>query len=138
MGGGITKGRILGIGGIFLKSTNLDQLRSWYSEHLGIEQESEGAALFKWRAHDNPELEQVTAWSIFPGESTYFEPSTAPFMINYIVDDLDAMLAKLRAQGVSIDPKREDYDYGRFAWIFDSDGNKIELWEPAAPPESSH
>ena len=68
--------------------------------------------------------------SVFPDNTTYFDPSRAPFMINYIVDDLDAILSKLERNGVTIDPKREDYDYGRFAWIFDPDGNKIELWEP--------
>jgi predicted enzyme related to lactoylglutathione lyase len=69
---------------------------------------------------------------VFPAESPYFNPSNATFMINYIVDDLDAILAKLSENGVRIDPKREDSDYGRFAWIFDPDGNKIELWEPPA------
>lgn len=67
---------------------------------------------------------------MFPSGSDYFGPGRAPFMINYIVDDMDAILAKLAGNGVRIDPKREDHDYGRFAWIFDPDGNKIELWEP--------
>jgi predicted enzyme related to lactoylglutathione lyase len=72
----------------------------------------------------------VTAWSIFGKNSKYFDPSRASFMINYRVDDLDALLEALRAEGVEVDPKREDYDYGRFAWITDPEGNKIELWEP--------
>ena len=71
-----------------------------------------------------------TAWSIFPGDTKYFDPSHAGFMVNYRVDDLDALLEALRAEGVWIDPKSEDYDYGRFAWIMDPDGNRIELWEP--------
>jgi predicted enzyme related to lactoylglutathione lyase len=124
-----TPGRILGIGGIFFKSANRDQLSAWYREKLGIEHDQHGA-MFKWRSVEDPE-ERLTVWSIFPSTSDYFGPSQAPFMINYIVDDMDAFLEKMRKAGAQIDPKREDHDYGRFAWIFDPDGNKIELWEPA-------
>lgn len=122
------RGKVIGIGGVFLKSPEPKRLSGWYGDHLGIVSAEYGAML-PWRAHDNPEREHFTAWSTFPDTSTYFDPSTAPFMINYIVDDLDALLARLAAASVSIDPKREDHDYGRFAWIFDPDGNKIELWE---------
>ena len=121
---------MIGIGGVFFKSADHGQLRSWYADHLGIDHGSHGTA-FKWRAADQPEVERATAWSIFPAASTYFDPSESRFMINYIVDNLDAILAKLAASGVRIDPKREDYEYGRFAWIYDPEGNKIELWEPA-------
>ena len=124
------RGRVLGIGGLFFKSKDHAGLRSWYAQNLGIDSGEYGAS-FKWRAHDHPETEHQTAWSIFAGSSNYFDPSPAPFMVNYIVDDLDALLTKLAANGVRIDPKREDADYGRFAWIYDADGNKIELWEPA-------
>jgi catechol 2,3-dioxygenase-like lactoylglutathione lyase family enzyme len=124
------KGRVLGIGGVFLKSADRDRLSAWYAGHLGIELGPHGGH-FKWRAHDDPSREHLTAWSIFPSTSTYFDPSAAPFMINYIVDDLDALLEKLSQNGVRIDPKREDHDYGRFAWVYDADGNKIELWQPA-------
>ena len=127
-------GRILGIGGVFFKSDDPDQARSWYRDKLGIDNGPYGAS-FPWRSFENPEQEHVTAWSIFPSSSDYFSPSTAPFMINYIVDNLDAFLEKLVAAGVRIDPKREDSDYGRFAWIFDLGGNKIELWEPRNPPK---
>jgi predicted enzyme related to lactoylglutathione lyase len=72
----------------------------------------------------------MTVWSIFPSSTTYFDPGRAPFMLNYRVDDLDGLLKALREEGVEIDPRREDYDYGRFAWIKDLDGNRIELWEP--------
>jgi predicted enzyme related to lactoylglutathione lyase len=118
------KGSVIGIGGVFLKSKDQPALSAWYADNLGI------GSMFKWRSADDPTSENVTAWSVFEEASNYFDPSTAPFMINYIVDDLDAIVEKLRAGGVHIDPKREDYDYGRFAWIFDPDGNKIELWEP--------
>lgn len=124
------KGKVIGIGGVFLKSADQKRLSAWYADQLGIQQDTHGGH-FKWRSFEEPERENLTAWSVFPAASTYFDPSGAPFMINYIVDDLDAILAKLEANGVRIDPKREDYDYGRFAWIFDLDGNKVELWEPA-------
>ncbi len=122
-------GRVIGVGGVFFKSADQDRLNSWYAHNLGMNAGPEGVG-FNWRDYDKPEIERRTVWSLFPRESTYFDPSTAPFMINYIVDDLDAILAKLGRNGVSLDPKREDYDYGRFAWVYDPDGNKIELWEP--------
>jgi catechol 2,3-dioxygenase-like lactoylglutathione lyase family enzyme len=124
-----TPGRILGIGGIFFKSPNRDQLSSWYRDKLGIKYTPHGA-MFKWQSVEEPPQEHVTVWSIFPSTSNYFAPSEAPFMINYIVDDLGALLAKLREAGVQIDPKQEDHEYGRFGWVYDPDGNKIELWEP--------
>ena len=123
------KGKVIGIGGVFLKSPDQKRLSAWYADQLGIHQEAYGGH-FKWRSFEDPKREHLTAWNVFPAASTYFDPSGAPFMINYIVDDLEAILAKLGANGVRIDPKREDYDYGRFAWVYDPDGNKIELWEP--------
>ena len=130
-----TPGRVIGIGGVFFKSGDAGRLRSWYAEHLGMVSGAEGLA-FQWRAGNTPDAApdttHRTVWCVFPGASTYFDPSPAPFMLNYIVDDLEAILAKLTAHGVPIDPQREDYDYGRFAWIYDPDGNKIELWEPRA------
>jgi len=123
------KGRVLGIGGIFFKSPDQARLRGWYAEHLGIKEASQGVT-FPWRSAADPPQEHVTVWSVFPGDTTYFDPGKASFMVNYIVDDMDAMLAKLQESGARIDPKREDHDYGRFAWVYDADGNKIELWEP--------
>jgi predicted enzyme related to lactoylglutathione lyase len=72
----------------------------------------------------------VTIWSVFPGDTKYFGPGNAQFMVNYIVDDMDAFLDRMKQESVKIDPKRQDESYGRFAWIYDSDGNKIELWQP--------
>jgi catechol 2,3-dioxygenase-like lactoylglutathione lyase family enzyme len=123
------KGKVIGIGGVFLKSPDKKRLSAWYADQLGIAQEAYGG-LFQWRSFEDPNREHLTTWSVFPAESTYFDPGGASFMINYIVDDMEAILAKLAANGVSIDPKREDHDYGRFAWVYDPDGNKIELWEP--------
>jgi predicted enzyme related to lactoylglutathione lyase len=123
------QGRIIGIGGIFFKSANKDQMKEWYAQHLGFADSGYGVML-PWREAENPEKEQMTIWSIFPADTKYLEPSTASFMVNYIVDDLDALLARLEKAGVRIDPKRQDESYGRFAWIYDPDGNKIELWQP--------
>ncbi len=120
------RGRILGIGGVFFKSANRDQMREWYSKHLGLTDKG-GGAMLPWREHDDPQKEHVTVWTIFPASTDYYP---APFMINYIVDDMDALLDRLKQEGVKIDPKRMDESYGRFAWIYDSDGNKIELWQP--------
>jgi len=131
------RGRVVGVGGVFLKSPDDKKLQSWYHDNLGVPQGPNGS-MFHWRAHDQPEVEHLTVWSVFPADTNYFDPSAAPFMINYIVDDLDALLAKLSASGVRIDPKREDCDYGRFAWVFDPDGNKIELWEPPNQRREPH
>jgi catechol 2,3-dioxygenase-like lactoylglutathione lyase family enzyme len=127
------RGRILGIGGVFFKSANRDQMREWYSKHLGIADKG-GGAMLPWREHDDPQKEHVTVWSVFPASTDYFNPGNAPFMFNYIVDDLDALLDRLKEEGVKIDVKRMNESYGRFAWIYDLDGNKIELWQPSAKP----
>ena len=127
------RGRILGIGGIFFKSANRDQMREWYSKHLGLAAKG-GEVMLPWRERDDPQKEHVTVWSVFPASTKYFDPGPAPFMINYIVDDLDALLDRLKQEGVKIDDKKMNAPYGRFAWIYDADGNKIELWQPPAKP----
>lgn len=122
--------RVTGIGGIFFKSNDADVLRDWYRKHLGIEPEPYGGKSFRWREEHDPEKVGMTVWSINPVESTYFDPSRAPFMINYRVEDLHALLAALRAEGVTVDEKVEESEYGKFGWVIDPDGNKVELWEP--------
>jgi catechol 2,3-dioxygenase-like lactoylglutathione lyase family enzyme len=124
------RGRILGIGGVFFKSANRDQMREWYSKHLGLADKG-GGAMLPWREHDDPQKEHVTVWTLFPSSTDYF-PATQPFMVNYIVDDLDALLDRLKQEGVKIDAKRMNESYGHFAWIYDLDGNKIELWQPVS------
>ena len=124
------RGRILGIGGVFFKSANRDQMREWYSTHLGLADKGHGAML-PWREHDDPQKEHVTVWTIFPA-STDYVPATEQLMVNYIVDDMDALLDRLKQEGVKIDPKRMDESYGRFAWIFYLDGKKFELWQAAS------
>jgi catechol 2,3-dioxygenase-like lactoylglutathione lyase family enzyme len=124
------RGRIVGVGGVFFRSANPGQTRAWYATHLGIVDKG-GGAMLPWRQHDDPKKEHVTVWTVFSATSTYFEPNQ-PFMINYIVDDMDALLARLGNEGVKVDPKRMNEPYGRFAWIYDGDGNKVELWQPVA------
>ena len=130
----MAKGRVLGIGGIFFKSKDAPQLRNWYRDKLGMDSEPSGK-MFEWHTAEAPQTEHTTVWTIFPSDTKKYD---APLMINYIVEDLDALLERLEAEGVVIDPKREADDYGKFAWIYDADGNKVELWEPpAASLESS-
>ena len=124
---------VRGIGGVFFKSQDPEALTSWYEKHLGIASKPGEGAMFSWRRADDPDKEEVTVWSVFDAHSKYFDPSSAPFMMNFIVDDLDATLAGLRDRGVRVDDKVERHDYGNFGWIFDPDGNKIELWEPKPP-----
>ena len=120
--------KVTGIGGVFFKVHDPKSMTSWYQEHLGIEAES-GSADFAWREKDHPEQIGRTVWAIFATDSTHFGRSTSPLMVNYRVSDLDKMLEQLRRGGVAIE-KVEDCDYGRFAWIADPEGNRIELWEP--------
>lgn len=124
--------RITGIGGIFFKAKDAGKLRDWYREHLGIEVNGDSGAVFQWREMDNPERTGLTVWSAFPSETKYFEPSASSFMVNYRVADLDLLLEQLRAAGVQIDDRVEEYEYGRFAWGSDPEGNRFELWEPPA------
>src|SRR5215471_9714608 len=96
------RGRILGIGGVFFKSANRDQMREWYSKHLGLVDRG-GVAMLPWREHDDPQKVQFTVWTVFSNSTDYFNPGNAPFMINYIVDDLDALLDRLKDEGVKIE-----------------------------------
>ena len=125
--------RVTGIGGVFLRSRDPKALAKWYAEHLGITLSDFNGTGFRW-TDEVPARTGMTAWSAFPQDTSYFGESQQTVqqqtMINYRVDDLDALLAKLEAADVCIDPKREDYAYGRFAWIRDCDGNRLELWQP--------
>jgi catechol 2,3-dioxygenase-like lactoylglutathione lyase family enzyme len=122
--------RVTGIGGIFFKSKDPKALGEWYRDHLGVDVEAWGGAAFKWNGPDNPSGIGTTVWSPFKAETTYFAPSSATFMINYRVDDLHAVLAELRAEGVQVEEKVEESDFGKFGWVIDPDGNKLELWQP--------
>lgn len=122
--------RITGIGGVFFKSRNdRAALAAWYQEHLGISLEDFGGAILKW-PDDKAEDKGLTVWHIAEKESQWFSPSDSSFMINYRVDDLEEMIAQLRAGGVEIIQGPESHENGKFAWVMDPEGNKVELWEP--------
>ena len=121
--------RVTGVGGVFIRSSDPKALAAWYAEHLGIALDEYGGATLNWK-DEVPVGTGVTAWSTFPKNTTYFGDGEQAVMINYRVDDLDALLAKLSEAGVWIDPKQQNESYGRFAWIKDLDGNRLELWQP--------
>ena len=123
--------RITGIGGVFLRSPDPKAMAKWYAEHLGITLTDFNGTAFQW-ADELPAGTGMTAWSAFPQDTAYFGEVQQSTMVNYRVDDLDELLANLSAAGIWIDPKREDHSYGRFAWIKDCDGNRLELWQPLA------
>lgn len=118
--------QVLGIGGVFFKTRDPQALAAWYREHLGIPIESGRT----YATLTTAAAGEMTVWSTFPADTSYFGPGQSPFMINYRVRDLDAMLAQLRAAGVQVDDRIEDYDYGRFGWASDPEGNRFELWQP--------
>jgi catechol 2,3-dioxygenase-like lactoylglutathione lyase family enzyme len=120
--------KVSGIGGIFFKVRDVARMTAWYREHLGNCAE-DGHAGFVWRDDARPDGVGRTVWALFPADTDYFGPSRPAFMVNYRVSNLEKMLAQLREKGVTVE-KVEDYDYGRFAWITDPEGNRIELWEP--------
>ena len=122
--------RVTGIGGIFFKSPDPKRLNAWYREHLGLDVTDWGGVVFQWGGPDS--APGMTLWSPFAADTSYMAPSTAAFMVNFRVADLEALLAALRAEGCDVVDKREDSEHGKFGWVIDPDGNKIELWEP--PP----
>jgi predicted enzyme related to lactoylglutathione lyase len=126
----VAMARVTGIGGVFFKSRNDNKaLAAWYQQHLGLSIESFGGAILRW-PDDKAEDKGLTVWSIADKESKWFSPSDSTFMINYRVDNLDEMIAQLRSAGVEVVGGPESAENGKFAWIMDPDGNKVELWEP--------
>ena len=124
--------RVTGIGGVFFKAREALALREWYREHLGVQIEDWGGTAFRWVTPDNPTGTGTTTWSVFDAASTHFAPSTAPFMINYRVADLHSLLAALRAEGCAVDDGIDESEFGKFGWVTDPEGNRVELWEPPA------
>lgn len=118
--------KAVGMGGVFLKAKDPAALTAWYSEHFGIAKVDKTSMMF-----EGPESTGMTVFAHFPADTKYFGDSAQPCMVNLRVDDLDGLLQQLGDAGVRIDPKREDHDYGRFAWIWDPEGNRVELWQPA-------
>ena len=121
--------KVTGIGGIFFKSKDPKGINEWYKTHLGLNTTPYGAS-FEWRELDDNSKKGLTQWNPFAENTKYFEPSTKDFMINYRVENLEALVEELKKENVTILDKIESYDYGKFVHILDIEGNKIELWEP--------
>jgi len=121
------KGKVTGIGGVFFKTEDVNATKAWYKKHLGLNTDDYGYT-FWWK--DNEGNKASTQWSPFKKDTEYFEPSKKDFMFNYRVENLKELLEELKSEGVTVIDKIEEYSYGKFGWIIDLDGNKIELWEP--------
>ena len=124
-----TPAKVTGIGGIFFKCKDPKQMNEWYKTHLGFDTKPWGTN-FEWRDDANPDKKGSTAWSTFPETTKYFEPSAKEFMVNYRVDDIEALVEQLKTEGVTIVDQIEDSDFGKFVHIMDPEGNKLQLWEP--------
>ena len=122
--------RVTGIGGIFFKANDAPALHAWYKRHLGIDVQEWGGAAFDWTDDEGKAVAGTTAWSIVAAQSNQFAPSTAPFMVNYRVEDLHALVKALREEGCNVLEKIDDSEYGKFGWVMDPEGNKVELWQP--------
>jgi len=124
--------RVTGIGGIFFSARDPKGLCAWYKKHLGIDVQDWGGTAFTWTdAAGNP-AKGTTVWSIFPADSKQFAPGKSTFMVNYRVEDLAALLQALREEGCNVLEKTDDSEYGKFGWVMDPEGNKVELWQPRA------
>ncbi len=123
------KGKITGIGGVFFKSKNPQAMRKWFHEHFGLSDDKHGHP-FIWKKPDQPNKNGYTVWNPFDDSSDYFEPSKQKYMINYRVENLEELIKELKEAGVKVVGEIESFEYGKFGWILDPEGNKIELWEP--------
>ena len=125
-----SKGKAIGVGGVFFRSEDPERLGNWYREHLGLSVESWGDTHgTSFNPADMPQ-NSFTVWSAFAKSTEYFGDKGQAFMINLVVDDLDAALANVVAGGCEVIPEKEEHDFGRFGWFIDPDGNRVELWEP--------
>lgn len=122
--------RVTGIGGIFFKARDPAALGAWYKTHLGIDVQSWGGAAFDWTDDSGKPVGGTTAWSLTGTDSKQFAPSTSTFMVNYRVADLHGLLAALRSEGCTVLDKTDESEYGKFGWVMDPEGNKVELWQP--------
>lgn len=132
------KTHILGVGGVFFKSKDPQALYRWYEEVLGLKREDDSAIIFRWGDSKDAEQRGITLFSAFQEDTQYFDPTTSSTMINFRVRDLDGLLESLKEKEVWIAPNREDSEFGRFAWIRDPEGRKIELWEPPQNQEGCY
>jgi predicted enzyme related to lactoylglutathione lyase len=124
--------RVTGVGGIFFKAKDAVALRAWYKQHLGIDVQPWGGASFEWTDAAGDPTKGTTAWLIGTADSKQFAPSESVFMVNYRVADLAGLLQALREEGCNVLEKTDDSEYGKFGWVMDPEGNKVELWEPPA------
>jgi predicted enzyme related to lactoylglutathione lyase len=124
--------RATGIGGIFFKVRDPVAMRAWYKVHLGIDVQDWGGAAFRWTDAEGNPTGGTTIWNVSDGSGDYFAPSTSSFIINYRVTDLHALVRELRKEGCNVLDKTEESEYGKFGWVIDPEGNKVELWEPPA------
>jgi predicted enzyme related to lactoylglutathione lyase len=122
--------RVTGLGGVFFKANDPAALGAWYEKHLGFRVHEWGGAQFLWSEDHGPATQAYNVWSLFKADTTHFAPSEKPFMVNFRVDDLHALLAELRAAGCAVDAKVHEDEYGKFGWVMDPEGNRLELWEP--------
>jgi predicted enzyme related to lactoylglutathione lyase len=122
--------RVTGIGGIFFKARDPQALAAWYRDHLGLDVTDWGGAVFEWGGEGSEK--GMTLWSAFKADTTYLEPGTASFMVNFRVADLDALLRALREEGCRVIDETQSSEQGKFGWVVDPEGNKVELWEPPA------
>lgn len=122
--------RVIGIGGIFFKAKDPKALGAWYRDHLGLPLQSWGGAVFRPQPGDA--APGATVWTPFAQDSTYFGPGGSPFMVSFRVHDLHALLAALRAEGCAVDAQVDESEHGKFGWVTDPEGNRVELWEPPA------
>jgi predicted enzyme related to lactoylglutathione lyase len=126
-----SKPRVTGLGGIFFKTRNTKKLQAWYKSHLGLPLDPVwGGCSFEWRDAKNPKKKGATIWSAFEAKTKYFGRGRQSFMINYRVADLKKVLGQLKREGVWVDPRTEESEFGNFGWIKDGEGNRLELWEP--------
>jgi predicted enzyme related to lactoylglutathione lyase len=128
--GNEAKGKVLGVGGVFFRSADPARLANWYKDTLGLGIEAWGTTHGTSFSPEAMPDNSFTVWSTFAADTEYFGPSGQSYMINLVVDDLDAALANVQAAGGEVIPEKEEHDFGRFGWIVDPDGNRVELWEP--------
>ncbi|MFC4655054.1 VOC family protein [Rheinheimera marina] len=122
--------RVTGIGGVFFKAKDPKALAAWYQTHLGVPLEDWGGAVFQWKSPDNPSGTGCTVWSPFAADTSYFGSGGQGFMLNFRVADLAALLQLLRDEGCQVDDNTEDSEFGKFGWVTDPEGNRVELWQP--------
>jgi predicted enzyme related to lactoylglutathione lyase len=122
--------RVTGIGGIFFKANDPKALGAWYRDHLGLDVSDWGGAIFNWGGPDSEK--GMTIWNAFKSDTKYFEPGTGSYMINFRVADLHGLLAALKSEGCNVVDRTDESEHGKFGWVIDPEGNKVELWQPPA------